>query len=449
MNAAVPDTNGVAPLPGESEGEYIARQQRLKEEAAARMRAKFGTSGGLNGRLGGVSSGHTGGSSSSWGIWGSVVGSVTELAKESAGGLKQLASDVGGVAVSVGGAATGLGVQLAKESVEGLTALAQDTAGVAAVRSSSSPREHMGVAPLASTRHDPARALSALPSRSSQDFFAQVDSHVPPPQQGSFASGASALHSSSHATQPKHSAGRDLATDEAKAGDGWDDADGWSDDGWGEGDWLSEESTRAPHLKKPRSTNLSCSPAAASSANAPAHNAAAPSNSHSAAAPSPGAPVSQLPLLTRDTRDTAFLPADQAVSDFSTKELAGNMGMLAGDAVRLGRAVGNMVVDDIVGGADKVTGDKASVVLSTASKATKDLATGAIEVGSAAAHGMAGDAREGAEKFMGSIKDNVIILDTVRQSTVSSLKERWVGAEEEEDAAELEPVRMNDIPPLR
>lgn len=30
------------------------------------------------------------------------------------------------------------------------------------------------------------------------------------------------------------------------------------------------------------------------------------------------------------------------------------MGMLAGDAVRLGRAVGNMVVDDIVGGADKV-----------------------------------------------------------------------------------------------
>lgn len=28
--------------------------------------------------------------------------------------------------------------------------------------------------------------------------------------------------------------------------------------------------------------------------------------------------------------------------------------MLAGDAVRLGRAVGSMVVDDIVGGADKV-----------------------------------------------------------------------------------------------
>ena len=51
------DPNGVEALEGESEADYVARQTRLREEAAARMRAKFGGSGGLNGRMGGVGSG--------------------------------------------------------------------------------------------------------------------------------------------------------------------------------------------------------------------------------------------------------------------------------------------------------------------------------------------------------------------------------------------------------
>mmetsp|Transcript_7142 Transcript_7142/g.15753 ORF Transcript_7142/g.15753 Transcript_7142/m.15753 type:complete len:238 (-) Transcript_7142:368-1081(-) len=50
------DGSGVELLEGESEAEYVARQTRLREEAAARMRAKFGASGGLSGRLGGIGS---------------------------------------------------------------------------------------------------------------------------------------------------------------------------------------------------------------------------------------------------------------------------------------------------------------------------------------------------------------------------------------------------------
>ena len=60
------DANGVEALAGESEAEYVARQTRLREEAAARMRAKFGGSGGLNGRLGGVGSGGCGSCGSSY-----------------------------------------------------------------------------------------------------------------------------------------------------------------------------------------------------------------------------------------------------------------------------------------------------------------------------------------------------------------------------------------------
>ena len=46
-----PDPNGAEALPGESTREYIARQEKLKTEARARMRAKFG-----GGGLGGVGS---------------------------------------------------------------------------------------------------------------------------------------------------------------------------------------------------------------------------------------------------------------------------------------------------------------------------------------------------------------------------------------------------------
>ena len=43
------DRNGVERLTGESDDQYIARQTRLREEAKARMAAKFGNSGGLGG----------------------------------------------------------------------------------------------------------------------------------------------------------------------------------------------------------------------------------------------------------------------------------------------------------------------------------------------------------------------------------------------------------------
>lgn len=45
----VEDPNGMERLTGESEQDYILRQKRLKAEAQARMKAKFGGSGGLGG----------------------------------------------------------------------------------------------------------------------------------------------------------------------------------------------------------------------------------------------------------------------------------------------------------------------------------------------------------------------------------------------------------------
>jgi len=54
------DPNGMERLRGESDAEYVARQTRLKEEARARMAAKFGNSSGFNGNsrmnMGGVGS---------------------------------------------------------------------------------------------------------------------------------------------------------------------------------------------------------------------------------------------------------------------------------------------------------------------------------------------------------------------------------------------------------
>jgi len=51
------DVDGVAALQGESEAEYVARQARIRQEAAERMRQKFGSSGGLGGgSLGGIGS---------------------------------------------------------------------------------------------------------------------------------------------------------------------------------------------------------------------------------------------------------------------------------------------------------------------------------------------------------------------------------------------------------
>ena len=43
-------------LIGESESDYVARQKKLQDMARERMRAKFGGSAGLNGKMGGVGS---------------------------------------------------------------------------------------------------------------------------------------------------------------------------------------------------------------------------------------------------------------------------------------------------------------------------------------------------------------------------------------------------------
>eukprot|EP00900_Chrysochromulina_parva_P000886 jgi/Chrpa1/10799/Chrysochromulina_OHIO_Genome00020191-RA len=81
------DRNGVEPLEGESEAEYVARQQQIREEAAARMRAKFGGSGGLGGgmKMGGVGSSGSGGGGGGGmlsSLWGTVKSIATEVAAE-------------------------------------------------------------------------------------------------------------------------------------------------------------------------------------------------------------------------------------------------------------------------------------------------------------------------------------------------------------------------------
>ncbi len=75
--AAEVDPNGMQRLPGESDAQYIARQTKIREEAKARMAAKFGGSGGMNGKrvMGGVgSSPHP---SQQSGIGGFDLGSLT------------------------------------------------------------------------------------------------------------------------------------------------------------------------------------------------------------------------------------------------------------------------------------------------------------------------------------------------------------------------------------
>ena len=74
------DVNGVEPLANESESEYVARQARIREEAAARMRAKFGGSGGLAGTMGGIGSGGGGGGGGASGASGVVSGLLSTAA---------------------------------------------------------------------------------------------------------------------------------------------------------------------------------------------------------------------------------------------------------------------------------------------------------------------------------------------------------------------------------
>ena len=111
------DPNGMERLAGETDQQYIARQTRLREEARARMQAKFGSSGG---KMGGVGSGGMQGIGSSapdnggidldgvisgfgsaFGAMGSIVGSA---ATQVSSGVSTLVQDE-----STRGAISGLG----------------------------------------------------------------------------------------------------------------------------------------------------------------------------------------------------------------------------------------------------------------------------------------------------------------------------------------------------
>jgi hypothetical protein len=112
---AMPDASGVEALPGETEAEYVARQARLREEAAERMRQKFGGSGGLSGgmRMGGLGSQPNAGGSGS-NLLSSVGSGLSSVAGIGAG--------VAGLGIGLLSAAGGKAkdaVHSARESVQG------------------------------------------------------------------------------------------------------------------------------------------------------------------------------------------------------------------------------------------------------------------------------------------------------------------------------------------
>lgn len=99
--------SGVEALPGETEAAYVARQTRERDEAAARMRAKFGTSGGLNGKMGGYGPSGYGGSGGGGGGGGglgllSSLGSFAAAALESAAEVTSSGAAAAAIAVSSG-----------------------------------------------------------------------------------------------------------------------------------------------------------------------------------------------------------------------------------------------------------------------------------------------------------------------------------------------------------
>lgn len=108
-SSAASIAEGTDPLPGESEADYVARQKKLQDMARERMRAKFGASSGLSGKMGGVgsdpnynpnragSSGDiTGLASDAFSFLGSTMNKVTDNVKSGDGWnfLKKGASDL-------------------------------------------------------------------------------------------------------------------------------------------------------------------------------------------------------------------------------------------------------------------------------------------------------------------------------------------------------------------
>uniref|UniRef100_K3XAF2 Arf-GAP domain-containing protein n=1 Tax=Globisporangium ultimum (strain ATCC 200006 / CBS 805.95 / DAOM BR144) TaxID=431595 RepID=K3XAF2_GLOUD len=89
------DTRGVEALKGESEQDYVARQMRLRDEARARMQAKFGS----NGMQGIGSGGETSAPASSGGVadltsaFGYLTSTVTSVASTAASTAASLVKD--------------------------------------------------------------------------------------------------------------------------------------------------------------------------------------------------------------------------------------------------------------------------------------------------------------------------------------------------------------------
>jgi hypothetical protein len=161
--APMPDASGVEALPGETDAEYVARQTQLREEAAARMRAKFGGSGGLNGRMGGVGSGGCGSNSGSGASTGEVLAGIGSAA---------------GSAASV--AASGLGTVAATgfSATSWLVGKARQSAGtvVSSVVARSSSGQHLGSS--AEPAEEESNDISDLLASARVDG----DRHADPPQ---------------------------------------------------------------------------------------------------------------------------------------------------------------------------------------------------------------------------------------------------------------------------
>lgn len=172
------DANGVEPLEGETEEQYVARQTRLREEAAARMRAKFGGSGGLGGgmHMGGIGSQPQGGSS------GGLL----------SGGLSKLGS-VAGAGLSIAGALASVGAEVAKSAVE--TAREK-----VAARTSGGGEAAFSASDLVHLRRDGGGVQEG--SRDLSDLLGSVDvsdSAPPPHVHGTASSPARSLSSSKQA----------------------------------------------------------------------------------------------------------------------------------------------------------------------------------------------------------------------------------------------------------
>lgn len=125
------DRNGVEALAGESEAEYVARQHQLREEAAERMRAKFGSSGGLNGRMGGCGSSGCGSHGCRNGGSNELLSSIGGAASSGLSGLASAAS----IGASIGFSALKVGASAAANAVSAVKGSA--TQQVAAYRNTS------------------------------------------------------------------------------------------------------------------------------------------------------------------------------------------------------------------------------------------------------------------------------------------------------------------------